>query len=260
MKAELDARETTRDSLRYGRRAIALEETTEDERLRGAGPGAGGVAGTEGNDGVPSYVQGAAGGDARYDRETATRKNGVNKDVIRTKEPPGAVQRQAVSLVLDETVPPTAVAELRRAVEGAAGIDTTRGDTLAVSQIPFAATVADEQPGVTQGLLGYLKYAGLALAMLLFLVFLARHLRRREDATFAEEPTWLREIEAPTPLAQLEQTRVMEEPVGVAPARFERLEPAADPDLDRMRRQVEDLAQRQPDRLAQQVRAWINAD
>ena len=39
----------------------------------------------------------------------------------------------------------------------------------------------------------------------MFLFFMTRHLKRREEDTLMREPTWLREIQAPTSLAELER-------------------------------------------------------
>ena len=74
-------------------------------------------------------------------------------------------------------------------------------------------------------------------------------LRRREKETFAGQPTWLRELETPRPLAALGSG---DEPQtdGQAPA-----VPVNVP-----KRQVEELVERDPDRVAQQVRAWMSED
>ena len=98
--------------------------------------------------------------------------------------------------------------------------------------------------------MGYAKYGAVAFAALLFLGFIGRLLRRRENESFAGgQPTWVRELEAPRPLAALgsadeQPTRVaqLSAPVNVA------------------KRQIEDLVERDPDRVAQQVRAWMAED
>ena len=63
-------------------------------------------------------------------------------------------------------------------------------------------------------------------------------------------PTWLSEIEGPRPLAELERT------TSAAPAapRSPRQSVAADA------RRVDSLVQEQPERVAQQLRAWISED
>ena len=99
--------------------------------------------------------------------------------------------------------------------------------------------------------LEYGRYALLGLGGLLFLAYLARQLRRRETEALADEPTWLREIEAPRSLAELEQFEQPVEPTRVMP-----LTPPENP----ARMQVEELVDRDPERVAQHVRAWMQED
>jgi flagellar M-ring protein FliF len=91
-------------------------------------------------------------------------------------------------------------------------------------------------------MIGYAKYAAAGLGLLGFLLFSARQLRRREGETLMREPHWLSEIEAPTTLAQLDRPRVSSLP--------ERND-------DPARMQVEELAEREPERVAQQIRTWM---
>ena len=58
------------------------------------------------------------------------------------------------------------------------------------------------------------------------------------------KPTWLNEIEAPTSLAELEAGTEAQMP----------MPPAESP----VKKGVEELADRSPDRVAQQVRLWMN--
>jgi flagellar M-ring protein FliF len=78
-----------------------------------------------------------------------------------------------------------------------------------------------------------------------------RQLKRRESETLAGTPTWLSEIEAPRTLAELERLEADDHPTHVRPLRTPE-QPA--------RLQVEDLVTRDPDRVAQQVRAWMAED
>ena len=98
-------------------------------------------------------------------------------------------------------------------------------------------------------MIGYAKYALIGFGALLFLFFMRRSIRRREKEGFTGQPTWLRELETPRPLAALAsgddaQTDVkrLRSPVNVP------------------KRQVEELVERDPDRVAQQVRAWMSED
>ena len=92
-------------------------------------------------------------------------------------------------------------------MSAAAGIDAKRGDVLNVSQVAFAkpATTAPAA-GPAGDIMGYAKYGAVGLGLLAFLFFVMRHLKKRERESLGE-PTWLRQIEAPTTLADLEAGR-----------------------------------------------------
>ncbi|MEA2127748.1 MAG: flagellar M-ring protein FliF [Solirubrobacteraceae bacterium] len=241
VSADVNADEATKDELLYGK-STPLKQTTETEKLTG-GAGGSGAAGTAAN--IPSYAQGAAGGgSSKYNRKSTTDDYGVDKTVTRTKVAPGAVNRLAVALVVDKSVPKAELPALRAAISSAAGILPTRGDTIALSQVAFAKPTAVAAPGGSPagGMIGYAKIGAVALALLGFLFFSARQLRRREGETLVREPKWLREIEAPTTLAQLERPRESALP-----------ERSQDPG----RLQVAELAEREPERVAQQIRSWM---
>lgn len=242
VSADVNADEATKDELKYGE-STPLKETTESEKLEG-GAGAGGASGTTAN--VPGVAQSTAGASAGqgYDRKSTTRQFGVDKTVIRTKVAPGAVNKLNVALIVDKSVPAAELPALQKAVSSAAGIDAARGDTLAVSQIAFAKAAKADTPSTSPagGMIGYAKYGAAGLGLLAFMFFSARHLRRREGELLMREPNWLREIEAPTTLAHLEGPR--------ASALPERTENPA-------RQQIEELATREPERVAQQIRTWM---
>jgi flagellar M-ring protein FliF len=243
VSADVNADEATKDELLYAKKGTPLKETVEDEKLTG-GSGTSGASGTTAN--VPGYTQAtnAANGAQKYNRTSNTTQFGVDKTVIRTKVAPGAVNKLNVALVVDKSVPAAEVPALQKAVASAAGIDPVRGDTLAVSQIAFAKPAAVDLPaaGPAAGMIGYAKYGAAGLGLLSFLLFSARHLRRREGEMLMREPQWLREIEAPTTLARLEGA-----PASVLPERT----------TSHARQQVEELASREPERVAQQIRTWM---
>jgi|GEM_PF-3859873 len=142
------------------------------------------------------------------------------------------------TLVVDKTVPAAEVLQLEKAIEGAAGIDKKRGDTLTVSRIAFAQPPVAAPPA-GPGIADYAKYGLLGLAGVAFLVFAARHLRRKQDEVLAE-PIWLKELNAPTSPAELEVQRQGEwdeEPTVVSGA--------------------DEVAAMDSDQVAQQLRAWM---
>ena len=247
--ADLDANQATQDQLTYGTRGVPLQAQRETETLRGGGGGAGGAAGTGGN--VPSFAQTGGSGRSDYRRNSSDETLGVDKTVTHTRIAPGAINAQQVSVLLDRSVPASAIPQIRAAIASAAGIDARRGDVLSVGQVAFARPPAMPAPSPVATFGGYVKYLFLGLAVLGFLFFVTRQLKRRESETLAGEPTWLSEIAAPRTLRELERLEADDEPTQVRPLRTP--EQAA-------RLQVEDLVERDPDRVAQQVRAWMAED
>jgi len=248
--ADVDANEATQEQLTYGKQGVPLDERTEKETLKGAGGAGGGTAGTGANN-VPAYAQQGAGGSSDYKHDVKDATMGVDKTVTHTKIAPGSINSQQVSVLLDDAVPAKAIPQIRSAVEAAAGIDAARGDKLSIGQVAFAKPPTAPAPSPVATFGGYAKYALLGIGSLLFLFFVTRQLRRREQETLAGDPTWLREIEAPRTLAELERLEADERPTHVRPLRTPE-QPA--------RLQVEDLVARDPNRVAEQVRAWVQED
>jgi len=92
-----------------------------------------------------------------------------------------------------------------------------------------------------------------AIGGLIFVFFMTRVLRRREREPLAtRQATWVRELDAPRSLVELEDEASPTEPM-----RVKRLRPAATPPA---KLQVEDLVEHEPDRVASQVREWMSED
>lgn len=255
VRAQLNMDKTTRNELRYAKRGIPLTTETETERLRGAGGRAGGAAGTAGN--IPSYsMGGAAGADSNYQRKSEKTENAIDKTVSKVEVAPGAVNRLDVALMLDSSVTTAAargasgngVEAIESSVAAAAGLDLARGDTINTTQLSFAKPPPLPGAGpVPAGLLGPLKWAGLGLAALVFCFFMLRHLRRREHEALSE-PAWLSQIDGPLPLASLGAGA--EQPTRIVAALSDR---ESDPSLQ----QLEQLVDREPERVVAQVRQWM---
>ncbi|HWM07955.1 MAG TPA: flagellar basal-body MS-ring/collar protein FliF [Solirubrobacteraceae bacterium] len=251
--ADLNADKTTQDEVIYEKKGVPLKTQTETERLRGGGATTGGTAGTGSN--IPQYSASAAGGGANsnYQRETENTEFGVGKKVARTEIAPGAVNKLNVALLIDKSVPAADFASIQEAVTSAAGIDAERGDTMQAAQVPFAKVEAPKAGPVPTSLLGPLKWVGIGLASLIFLFFMSRALRKREGEALAA-PAWLTTIEEPVSLAQLEQqTQVMGPPTNptiTLPPR------APDANLQAM----DQLMEREPERVAAQVKQWMSED
>lgn len=243
--ADLNVDQSTQEKLQYAKKGTPLHSTEETETLTGSGGSSGGAAGAAAN--LPTYAQNATsgGGKSNYKRSTGTTDYGVDKTVTRTKVAPGAVNKLNVALMVDKSVPAAQATALKDAVAAAAGINAKRGDTITSSTVVFAKPPKAAGPAglpVPPAFVSPLKYVGIGLASILFLFFVTRALRRREQEPL-QMPTWLTEIEGPRPLAELERQVST---------------PAAQ--LEPRQQNVESLVAEQPERVAQQLRAWIAED
>src|SRR4051812_47683335 len=248
VSSDLNVDQSTLDKLTYAKKGIPLKQTEETERLRGGGSTSGGATGSASN--LPSYAGSAAGGsNSNYQRKSTQTDFGVDKTVQRTTVAPGQVNRLSVGLVVDKSVPPAQVAQIKNAVSAAAGVDTTRGDVLNVSQVAFAKPPATPAAGPAGDMMGYAKYGAAGLGLLVFLLFLMRQLKRRERESLGE-PTWLRQIEAPTTLADLEAGRTTRMPALATEM----------PGPSATRVSAESIAEKDPERVAQQIRTWMEED
>jgi len=256
--ADLNVDKATQEQLQYAKKGTPLATTKETESLKGTGSSAGGAAGTTAN--LPAAAQNAtAGGSGNSDYKRTSGKTtfGVDKTVTRKTIAPGAVNKLDVALLVDKSVPAAQATQLKNAIAAAAGINPKRGDTMTQSTIVFAKPKAAPGPAglpVPPAFVAPLKYAGIGLASILFLFFVPRALRRRETEALPM-PTWLSEIEGPRPLAELERSTS----AGSAPS------PAlaavgAGSLPEQAGSSVDSLVQQQPERVAQQLRAWISED
>jgi flagellar M-ring protein FliF len=103
-------------------------------------------------------------------------------------------------------------------------------------------------------MIGYAKYGLVGLGALLFLFFMSRMLKRRENEDFSGTPTWLRELEAPRSLAELEAASGLDVADGATKVKQLRSP------VNVARQQVDELIERDPDRVAAQVRQWMTED
>ena len=122
-----------------------------------------------------------------------------------------------------------------------------------VTQMPFAKPVVAKAGPVPTTMLAPIKWAALGLATLLFLFFTRRALKKREGEAVAA-PAWLTEIEEPMALSQLElQTRELNS-LGEATIQL----PPRVPDTSL--RQLDQLMEREPERVAAQVKQWMSEE
>jgi flagellar M-ring protein FliF len=253
VNADLNVDKTTQKSLTYAKKGVPDQTTSDVEKLKGAGATAGGTAGTGSN--IPTYSAGAAGGkgSSNYSHVTKTVHNALNKTITTRDVAPGAVTKLNVALMVDKSVPPATVAQLQKTIAAAAGVTPSRGDTISATQLAFAKPPVPKTGPVPTNLLGPLKWVGLGLGTLLFLFFVSRGMKRREGENLGT-PSWLTEIEEPVSLATLEARTG----AAAAPDAVTQMLPPRVPDASL--HQLDQLMEREPERVAAQVKAWMAED
>ena len=252
VNADLNVDDTTKEQLTYAAKGTPLTQSSQTETMRGSRSSAGGTSGTGGN--VPTYSNGAGGNanGGNYSNKKVDTTYGVNKQVTKTKVATGAVNKLNVALLVDKSVPPAVFNSLKQTVATAAGVQTARGDTITATQMAFAKPATPKAGPVPTTMLGPLKWVGLGLASLLFLFFMARGMRKREAENLGT-PAWITEIEEPVSLAALEARTGYD----LTNASTQMLPPRVP---DASLHQLDQLMEREPERVAAQVKAWMAED
>jgi flagellar M-ring protein FliF len=257
--------------------APALSESSQTD-LTGAGTGAGLSAGILGPDNIavpsatatptPSATSTSSG--SGITSQSITRNNAIDKVTQQTTIPAGSVTRQTVSVAVNKAVSGVDKANLISLVNAAAGIDTSRGDSVAIELVSFnkagaadaakaiaaseAATNADRTAGIIRTAVTALA---IAVPIIIALFLISRRFRSR-----SQEDRELREM---TELAELrammsDQTRPIaltatEPPAALTYTQVPLIEPG---DTERKRAEIDALAGKDPERTAEILRGLMD--
>lgn len=252
--------------------APPLTEQTRTDTQNGSSSNAG-VLGPD-NIAVPS-----AGGDGTSESTETSKTNAVNKSTQSTSTPAGSLLRQSVSVAVDAGAGgDLSTAQLSDLVETAAGIDTDRGDSIAVELVSFNQTSSEAAQAALQAakdaegaerqavlLNTIIIAAAIAIPLLAGLATLIMRARRRGsadaefDQLFGARPPALSALDAgataaieqspTTPLAFLETTPDPEPEPDPEPAQVS---------LERRRAEIDSLTRQDPKRTADLLRTLID--
>ena len=260
---DYDQTETTTESFASDPSVAALSESISREAYNGNGTGKGGVLGPD-NIQVPDGTT-TSGGTGQYENSNTVRNNAVNKTTEARKSAPGSVQKLNVAVLLDSTTAGAVnSADVQSLVSAAAGIDATRGDTIAISAMPFDTTAATAaQDALAASSLAeksakqtsLIKTAALVLVVLI-LIFLAWRASKRAKKRKALSPAELQHLEQMQ--AALEQQRLAQLNAAIPSGAIE----AANADmeaLDERQREIEQMVEDQPEEMAALLRGWLGA-
>src|SRR3954471_21038782 len=138
---DFDQTQTTSKTYNSDPSLPALSESNSREAYNGAGNCTGGVLGPDNISG-PGCTTGTT-GTGQYENSNSVKNNAINETNEVRKSAPGSIKKMNVAVLLDSTTAGTIdPAQVQSLVSAAAGIDSTRGDTIAVSAMPFDTSAA----------------------------------------------------------------------------------------------------------------------
>lgn len=258
--AQLDLDRVTTDEETFDPdSSTPLESETSDEQLESEGGGSGAATGAATNTpGGATYPAGGGGeGTTDYRKRTRTQTNGVDRVRNQIQRAEGAVTRQSIAVNVSDEVPADVVASLEETVAAAAGYQEGR-DQLSVVRVPFAedGTAKVEAAGGAAAGAGaqaddggwsrtdMIKTGAAAGGVLLLALLSWRSLRRRQSDLEKALPELLKA--GPIPVAELE-----------APEPTEPMHRLEGQNRTGIEAQMEDLAMRRPEDVAQLIRGWL---
>jgi flagellar M-ring protein FliF len=264
--AQLDFDQTETNSTTYTSDpsvAALSEQISREAYNNGNGPGTGGVLGPD-NIQVPNGNTSSAAAN-QYENTNTTRNNAVNKVDETRKSAPGSIKKLYVAVLMNaKTAGTVDSAQVQQLVSVAAGIDPTRGDSVAVAAMPFDTSAADAakaslaeatkaEAATKQQSLMKSAALGLIVLVLLFLAWRASRRAKKRKALSASELAHLEQMQA-----ALEAQRLAELNAAIPGAALEgpnHHEMA----LEERQREIEQMVEDQPEEMAALLRGWLGA-
>jgi flagellar M-ring protein FliF len=243
-----------------------LAESSKVEKYDGNGNTAvGGVLGPD-NIQVPSGTD-AAGGNG-YENSATTRNNAVNSVSETRKAAPGAIKKLDVAVLLDsKSANAVSTARIQDLIQSAAGIDAKRGDTMAITALPFdqsaaesakkelAQAAAADTQAQTMSMIKTAAAAA-AVALLMLIAAIAGRRNRKKQARTTLTPAERMQLEEAQLALERERTRELEGTSG-APALEAGGRANNGPDILTRRSEISALVDKQPEEVAQLLRGWL---
>lgn len=198
----------------------------------------------------------------------------VSKSVRHSTEPAGRVRRIAAAVLVDDAVEYSELngrrtstrrkrtsdemKQIEQLAEAAIGVDSQRGDVLAVENLSFQQTPAENLPAPTKierwrGLIQpwswALRYVGLALLFVVVYALVLRPVKNQALAAFRELPARSRNPTLPSHAGN---------PVGFAEGE---LGPGGgDPHASQLKRLITDKVKAEPEAASRLVQSWIEQE
>ncbi len=235
--------------------------------------GVGGVPGTAANNGtVPTYqgqtTGGTGSGTSKTERDVTYELSQSTQKVVKA---PGAVKRMSVSVMLDDdpnNPNPALQQSVQNALNAAAGIDTTRGDVLTVTAIPFnraelqTTQQAMEDAAQKEQVMSYARLGALALGpvvMLIMLFFILGRGKKKQTQVITVAAQQAEEGSALPPVEQA-ATAPVSPTIPGKPSMPSAQPIVEDPQKVYIREQIQTLGKSNPATVAQLIQTWMDED
>ncbi|MGX6607782.1 flagellar basal-body MS-ring/collar protein FliF [Micromonosporaceae bacterium Da 78-11] len=268
---DFDQTQTTSKEYNADPSVPAQSESNSREAYNGSNNCAGGVLGPDNIAGPGCSAGGSSSGPGQYENSQSVKNNALNEIQKTSKSAPGSIKKLNVAVLLDSTVAGTVdPAQVQQLVSAAAGIDATRGDTIAVSAMPFdtsaaqaaqnalTASAAAEQSAKQMSVIKTATLAFVVLA-LLFLAWRASRRSKRRRSLTPEERKHLEDMQA-----ALEQQRLAELNAAIPSQMLEAgigpIDQAEELARGERQREIEQMVKDQPEEMAVLLRGWLAAD
>lgn len=231
-------------SVEYGEGSVLSQQTSQEESQSSGGNQ--GVAGIEGNVGVPYYSGGGQGTDT-YNRNENTTNYLVDQTERTTVQAPGQIRRLSTAVVINGILDEEQTERIRAIIQTAVGYDFTRGDQITVESMFFAGVPEPEPPfwetpteePFVRPLWQWVAIGAGALVLLLLLIFALRKKKKEEISS----DTLQDRVLEPIPLSKVIPELSVEERI-----RIEK------------QKKIADIARERPDDAVLLLRAWISED
>lgn len=245
------------------------------EYYNGDGTTTGGIPGTASNipDAAPSFQTAISGTNSGgYLRSDTTQNFEISRSTSKIKPASGQVERLSVSVMVDNITDTVTLNAIEQATVAAAGLDTTRGDTITVNSVPFDRTFEQEQAAAAEALqqrelyfnIGQWAIVGVVLIALFFVVrSLQRSLRpqpkiaveTQESAGALAGPQDPREAL----LDEVSRAAEGENLLRIGPPQFSEEQKAA-AEKAQMLRQLQLMSKNRSETLANIIQFWLTED
>lgn len=238
---------------------VPAQSNTSNETLTSPGAtGTNGVAGVGFNGNIGT---GGTSSNQNYQKTTTNNTNALDTTNTDSNIPPGAVQHETVSVLLDSAVNPN-VATWKNQIAAAAGINPARdgATALQVTTVAFtqeaknaAKSSSSSGGGGGNAMFDLIKSLLTFLIVGLVLFFAWKAIKRAEaNRVPLRVPIDLRELEAPALAAALAAPAA-----GGAAAVSAGATRSLEPPPQTLEGEITDLIERQPDEVAQTLRSWL---